>query len=382
VLAFDDDIVQVVSTDISDFYGRIYHHRLENCLVDYAGRSALTSYIVGCLRDWRSRQSFGIPVGSNASRILAEALLCDVDNALKDHGWVHTRYVDDIRIFVRKDQEAYAALAFLAERLNASEGLSLNTQKTNIWPKGLFVERLQQYVGETSEEAADAATEQLFWDAYGQEEPDEEVLKELKARDLIGELEKEMQQDHWDVGRIKVLLHAVRYTKPSAAGAYLKTNLTNLLPFAKEAALLMHELAASGEASFTDQSEVVVQELLGPRAAHLPAVRSWLWFLLVNNVVKVSLEQVNRLHVLDHIFDRRGEYALRMKLRDLTFFRGQKNRVDELPPWLQPALIFHSQCLPAEEYKVWVSNIRGRLRFPLSNQFCDWCLERATQGVG
>jgi hypothetical protein len=85
-LAFGDDIVQVVATDIADFYGRIYHHRLENCLVDYAGRSAVTSYIVGCLRDWRSRQSFGIPVGSNASRILAEALLCDVDNALKDHG--------------------------------------------------------------------------------------------------------------------------------------------------------------------------------------------------------------------------------------------------------------------------------------------------------
>jgi hypothetical protein len=374
VLVFGDDIVQVVATDIADFYGRIYHHRLENCLVDYAGRSGVTSYIVNCLRDWRSRQSFGIPVGSNASRILAEALLCDVDNALKDHGWVHTRYVDDIRIFVGTGQDAYVALAFLAERLNASEGLSLNAQKTRIWPKDQFVARLQEYVGETSEEAAETATEQLFWDAYGQDKPDEEALAELKARDLISELETEMQQDHWDVGRIKVLLHAVRYTKPSTAGAYLKANFANLLPFAKEAALLMHELATSGEASFTDLSEPVVQELLGPRAAHLPVVRSWLWFLLVNDVVKVTLEQVNRLSVLDHILDRRGQYALRMKLRDLTFFRGQKNRVDELPAWLQPALIFHSQCLPAEEYKVWIGNIRGRLRFPLSNLFCEWCV--------
>lgn len=186
-----------------------------------------------------------------------------------------------------------------------------------------------------------------------------------------------MQQDHWDVGRIKVLLHAVRYTKPSTAGAFLKANLTNLLPFAKEAALLMSELASSDEASFTELSEPVVQELLGPRAAHLPAVRSWLWFLLVNGVVTVSLEQVNRLSILDHTLDRRGQYALRMKLRDLTFFRGQRNRVDELPAWLQPALVFYSQCLPAEEYKVWVGNIRGRLRFPLSNLFCEWCLAHA-----
>ena len=60
-----------------------------------------------------------------------------------------------------------------------------------------------------------------------------------------------------------------------------------------------------------------------------------------------------------------------------TFFRGQKYRVDELPSWLQLALVFHSQCLPAEEYKVWIGNIRGRLRFPLSNVFCDWCLAQA-----
>jgi hypothetical protein len=377
VLAFGDDVVQVAATDIADFYGRIYHHRLENCLNDYAGKSPVTSYIVACLRDWRSRQSFGIPVGNNASRILAEALLCDIDNAIENHGWTHTRYVDDIRIFIERKQDAYVALAFLAERLNASEGLSLNAQKTNIWSKDLYAERLQQYVGETSEEAATAATEQLFWDAYGQDEPDEQTLAELKARDLISELENELREDHWDVGRIKVLLHAVRYTKPIAAGAYLKANLTNLLPFVKEAALLMLELAASGEASFTDLSEPVVQELLSPRTAHLPVVRSWLWFLLVKDVVKVSLEQVNRLSVLDHILDRRGQYALRMKLRDLTFFRAQKNRVDELPAWLQPALIFHSQCLPAEEYRVWVGNIRGRLRFPLSSLFCEWCLAHA-----
>jgi hypothetical protein len=36
------------------------------------------------------------------------------------------------------------------------------------------------------------------------------VGKDEEARDLISELEMEMQQDHWDVGRIKVLLHAVR----------------------------------------------------------------------------------------------------------------------------------------------------------------------------
>jgi hypothetical protein len=376
-ILFDADVTEVVSTDIADFYGRIYHHRLENCLNDYAGRSAVTNYIVTCLRDWRSRQSFGIPVGGNAARILAEALLVDVDNALSSHGWDHTRYVDDIRIFVRKGQDPYAGLAFLAERLNASEGLSLNTQKTTIWSRDTYSERLRQYVGETSDEASEAATEQLFWDAYGDQEPDPETLNELKARDLIGELEAEREKDHWDVGRIKVLLHAIRFTKPSAAGDYIKSRILDLLPFAKEVALLMQELAKSKEASFNDLSATVLGGLKDARAEHLPWVRAWLWFLLVHDVVPITLEQLNSTRGLDHTFDRRAEYILRMKLRDLTFFRDQKNRVDELSPWLQPALLYASQCLPFDEYKVWLGNVRGRLRFPLSSLFCEWCLDCA-----
>ncbi|SEP41514.1 hypothetical protein SAMN02990966_05921 [Rhodospirillales bacterium URHD0017] len=69
---------------------------------------------------------------------------------------------------------------------------------------------------------------------------------------------------------------------------------------------------------------------------------------------------------------------MRMKLRDLTFFRAHKNRVDELPAWLQPALIYASQCLPRDEFATWLGNVRGKLRFPLSDLYCDWCLDVAS----
>lgn len=377
VLGFDGDVDHVVTTDIADFYGRIYHHRLENCLVDYAGESAFSAYILKCIRDWRSRQSFGLPVGGNAARILAEALLCDVDNALRSHGWKHSRYVDDIVIHVRKGQDPYVGLAFLAEQLSTSEGLSLNSQKTRIWSKVAYLEKLDVFAGETAEEAEEGATEQLFWDAYGQEEPDEEALAELKARDLLGELDKELEQEPWNSGRIKVLLYAVRLTKPLAAAGFVRSRFADLLPFIKEVALLMRELTTSGDASFSGEGGLIVSELLGPRAMHLPMVRAWLWYLLVNEVVAISLEEVNQLSRLDHVLDRRGEYLLRMKLKDLTFFRRQKSRIDELSPWLQPVLLYSSKCLPRDEYRTWIGNVRGRLRFPLPGLFCDWCLELA-----
>jgi hypothetical protein len=379
VLAFMSDIEYVVRTDIADFYSRIYFHRLENCLFDYAGESGFAKYILKCIKDWRSRQSIGLPVGSNAARILAEAVLCDIDDALTANGWHHSRYVDDFVIFVRRDQDPYAALAFLAERLSSSEILSLNTQKTHILAKDAYLTQLRIYSGETTEEAAEVATEQLFWDAYGSDDPDDEALLELKARDLIGELDKELESDVWEVGRIKVLLNAVRLTKPSTAAEYMRTRLSNLMPFSKEVVLLMEELSATGEASFTMEGEQIVGLLGGPRAAHLPVVRSWLWYLLTTNVVSVNIEQINRLNHLDHIFDARGQYAMRMKLKDLTYFRRLKSRIDELSPWHQPALIHAAGCLPHDEYEKWIGSLKGRVRFPLATLFFTWCLEQQSE---
>ena len=47
--------------------------------------------------------SYGIPVGPYASRVLGEAVLIDVDAYLKSQGIDYVRWVDDYNIFVRSE---------------------------------------------------------------------------------------------------------------------------------------------------------------------------------------------------------------------------------------------------------------------------------------
>ena len=122
----------LVECDISNYYDRINLHRIESILRSIPRvEEDLIRLLNDILLFWSDRDSYGIPVGSNASRILAEAALIEVDNYLISKNIDFCRYVDDYRIFAKDAFEAHSNLAILNHRLS-KEGLFLNTQKTNI----------------------------------------------------------------------------------------------------------------------------------------------------------------------------------------------------------------------------------------------------------
>lgn len=122
----------VVECDISNFYDRLNLHRLESTLlsIEKIDKDAI-KLLNEILLFWSNRDSYGLPVGSNASRILAEASLIEIDNYLISKKIDFCRFVDDYRIFAKNASEAHKNLALLVERLN-KEGLFLNFSKTNI----------------------------------------------------------------------------------------------------------------------------------------------------------------------------------------------------------------------------------------------------------
>jgi len=89
----------VATTDISDFYSRIYHHRLENALRAATTKTSHVKAIMHLLSGWNGTESFGIPVGCAPSRILAEIVLADVDESLLANSVDFVRFNDDYRIF-------------------------------------------------------------------------------------------------------------------------------------------------------------------------------------------------------------------------------------------------------------------------------------------
>jgi hypothetical protein len=84
-------ITHVAITDIADFYGRIYHHRLDNALSAATTKTNHVKAIMHLLAGLNGTETFGIPVGSAPARVLAEAALIDVDEALLANQLTYTR---------------------------------------------------------------------------------------------------------------------------------------------------------------------------------------------------------------------------------------------------------------------------------------------------
>lgn len=82
----------------------------------------------GFLRDLRRAGVRGLPVGPEASAVLANAVLARVDRALEGAGIRHLRWVDDV---VLAAQDPTGALRVLRDAL-ATAGLKLNDRKTRV----------------------------------------------------------------------------------------------------------------------------------------------------------------------------------------------------------------------------------------------------------
>jgi hypothetical protein len=122
----------VVQTDISSFYEHIYHHRIENLIDDLFGKQAtISAQVDRFLNRFASGRSFGLPVGGQCSRILAELLLAQIDRGLEDAKVIWRRYVDDFVLIMPNQAEAYRALATLSHAL-ADYGLALRADSGHV----------------------------------------------------------------------------------------------------------------------------------------------------------------------------------------------------------------------------------------------------------
>lgn len=130
-LAESSDCSFVVSCDIAAFYDRVNIHRVESTLDSIGVDAKIVRKINDLLLFWSRKDSYGLPVGNAASRILAEAALIDIDQYLLSEEVRFTRYVDDYRLFAPDIVTAQRWMNKLNTRL-FRDGLMLNTGKTRL----------------------------------------------------------------------------------------------------------------------------------------------------------------------------------------------------------------------------------------------------------
>ena len=220
-LVLSDVYPVVVQTDISDFYPRIYHHRIENALQRLPGVGDQPKRLMDLLKHFSQNVSYGLPVGGPASRILAELSLDGVDKLLVRRGVRFCRYADDYAIFCADKADAYRTLVFLSEKL-ANEGLVLQKKKTRILSAQEFRETAQ-LLGPTDAATALATEEQkllsisLRFDPYSPtaEEDYEELKGAIQEIDIIGILGREIAKTTIDSTVAKQAVQAILVLDPA-----------------------------------------------------------------------------------------------------------------------------------------------------------------------
>ena len=121
----------VIFTDVTGFYENIDIPILLSDLRSAGIENDIIAQLSKCLNRWAQINNRGIPQGQSPSDLLAKLYLNPIDLALKNSGFTHLRYVDDIRIFCKTKSEAKRALIELSQLLR-KRGLNLQSAKTSI----------------------------------------------------------------------------------------------------------------------------------------------------------------------------------------------------------------------------------------------------------
>lgn len=238
-LELADSYETIVICDISDFYLRIRHHRLENALGQLQCPKEITDRIIDFLQNFSSTYSHGLPIGGPAARMLSELLLNQTDQLLKSEGVQFCRFADDYHIFASSQDEAYDYLLFLSKKLLNNEGLALQKSKTRIMSSAEFKRTSPILKHDESDfdnlNAQAFLTISLTFDPYSlTAEDDYQALKhEIEKFDIIGLLRRELAKSHIDIAVTKQIVKALKYiSEPQRDQAILSIcdSLANLYP--------------------------------------------------------------------------------------------------------------------------------------------------------
>ena len=383
----------ILIADISDFYSRIYHHRLENALKKLSINPECISRIMSLLQRFSGNKSYGLPVGGNAARILSELVLNNTDKLLRMKGIQFCRYADDYHIFASSMEEAYQQLITLSELLLKNEGLALQKNKTRIMPVDEFKKNSEVY------ELIDAKNQSpqsqflkinLVYDPYSATaNEDYEYLKEQVNRfDILGMLKTELSsKSRIHKHLVSILLKAINHLNDDIKAEAVFTLLQNLPLLAPVFSQVMQVISSVFE-SLDSHSQYEVHNILRKlilKEDYLVRVDLNLHFAVLL-IGKMQSEENE--YLLNKVFEN-TESELVKKDIILIFAKWNSSHwignlrigYNSLNVWEKRSFIVSSYVLE-DEGKHWRDHLKKDFS-PIELLYRDWgALKKQTTGLG
>lgn len=355
----------VVTIDITDFYNQISHHSIENQL----GRCGLPAPVVKILMNLLKSSTYsvsrGIPVGPHSTHLLAEASLIPIDELLEQRGLVSCRYVDDINIFCKTDEDAQAALYAVANALDQYHKLTLNRSKTKIHSRASFLEHARERAEDqpinSHEQSILTVIKKYATGPYnsisvGVLTPQD--LSHFSQAALEDILAAYLAAPNVDYIRLRYFLRRLSQVGVPGAVEYLVSHLSELLPALAEIAVYLHAATPHYKGSWLPLGDMLLGLLDSPLAKE-------------SEYLQVAiLGLFGRIAELNHIAKLTGRYAssTASAQREIVlaahasradaWLRTIKGDFSRFDPWQRRAFAYASRCLPPDECRFWIKEVK------------------------
>ena len=374
----------VVATDISDFYPRVYHHRLENALGLATDNSEVVRRIMNILTSLSSGTSYGLPIGGQAARILAELVLNRTDLLLAASGIQFSRFVDDYLIYTDSRESAQSALVELSETLLTNEGLTLSRAKTRVMTSSEFARSSPLAMPDTADSEDESSTRQflqirLKFDPYSPSADNdyEELKDELKKFNIMTMLTREIRKSRVDEIVVRQLVKSLRFleapVRNDAVISIIK-NMEALYPVFPTVAIMLRQLTPDLPADVITTVHDTLRQLIQHKS-HITAVPANMAYAIrllaydrneETDVLFINLYQ--RLHT-DMMLKR--DIILAMARRRVHYWLSKvMKQYAVLTPWERRALLIASYVL-RDEGKHWRNHVRQQMH-ETERKFMQW----------
>ncbi|MDR8105062.1 RNA-directed DNA polymerase [Burkholderia cenocepacia] len=360
----------VATADISDFFARIYHHRLENALHTATTKTNHVRAVMRLLSGWNGTETFGIPIGSAPSRLLAEMTLADVDEALLAAGIDFVRFNDDYRIFAQNYEHAYRAIAFLADTLYRNHGLTLQPQKTEILAVQAFQARflttpLDRELDSLYTRFEELAAELGIDNWYEPIEYDDLTAEQQDAIDslnLVQLFQEELQQEEPDLPVLRFVLRRLGQLGDPSIVEEIFGGLNKLHPALPDVCLYVQNLRHLDLQARAQLGARMLNLLNGTAVSELPYHRMWILDLFVHSREWDNEGRFFGLYGLEPDQGCRRNLILAMgRAHQAHWFQSQWRTLFDQPHWPRRALLAGASCMAPDARRHWYRSVEPQL---------------------
>jgi len=355
----------VVICDISDFYQRIRHHRLENALRQLENIGEIPNRINKFLGNFSGTYSHGLPIGGPAARLLSELLLNQTDQLLRSQGIQFCRFADDYHLFASSEDEAYDNLLFLSKKLLTNEGLALQKAKTRIMSSSEFKNTSPLAENQTDEinstDAKAFLSLSLRFDPYSSTaEDDYEALKaEVAKFDIIGLLQKEIAKSRIDIATTKQIIKSLKFIREPTRDQFILSvcnALNNLYPIFPIVTLVLKQIWSDISEQTKKQIGETIRQLFKEKSHLIKTEINQLYAcrLLSYENKQENIELFQKLFITTESYMIKRDILLAMfNWRYSPWLSDLRNQYVNFPPPLKRAFIIGSYGLGGDEEKHW-----------------------------